>query len=157
MKRILIGLIFLLPLNVFAIDPAIIKSNNDFFDILHRIEIIKDKSRPLIERQKEFSNFANEFGDPGAHWQKLKIGVLDIIISDAAFWAQEMTQFPAIQEKLIKDFSMDWYEETTSNYAEKILLAKTELTRELEKIEIQKAMLTELKLKLNNTHATKLE
>ncbi|MDH5258565.1 MAG: hypothetical protein OEX07_11175, partial [Gammaproteobacteria bacterium] len=98
-------------------DSAITKDNDRYFDILTRVEIVKDKSRSLIERQKEFSNIANEFGDPGAHWQTLKIAIIEIIISDASFWANEMTQFPAIQEKLMNDFTMDWYRDETSNYS----------------------------------------
>lgn len=157
MKKYLITFCFLLSFNAFAVDPAITAANNQYFDILERIEIIKDKSRTLIERQKEFSNFANEFGDPGAHWQILKNAVLEIIIADASFWANEMTQFPAIQQKLINDFSMDWYDDSTSNYAQKLSLAKTELIRELEQIEKQKILLIQLKTKLDNTRATTLE
>ena len=154
---LIVGSALLFSTNSFAVDPAIVSANNQYFDILKRIEIIKDKSRPLIERRQEFSNFANEFGDPGAHWQTLKVGVLEIIIADASFWANEMTQFPAIQEKLIKDFSLDWYEDSTSNYGEKLALAKSELIRELEQIEKRKIMLIELKTKLDNTRATTLE
>ena len=157
MKNLLFYLGLLLPVSAHAVDPAVIQANDQYFDILKRIEIVKDKNISTIERRKAFSNFANEFGDPGANWQTLKVGVLEIIGADATFWANEMTQSPAIQEKLVRDFSMDWYQEDTSNYAEKLALAKTELKRTLEQIEKQKKMLNELLQKLENTHATTLE
>jgi len=143
-------------MNSFAIDPAITQANNDYFDILKRIEIVKDKSQSLLTREQAFSNFANEFGEPGANWQTLKVGVLEIIIADASFWSKQIVKFPAIQEKLIRDFEMDWYADETSNYSEKLNAAKTELIRELENIVKQKAALEALLEKLKNVKATTL-
>jgi len=157
MKKLLVCLVLILPLNVYGVDPAVTEANNQYFEILQRIEIIKDKARPLITRQQAFSNLANEFAEPGAHWQTLKLAVLDIIITDASFWANEIIQFPAMQEKLLRNFSMDWYQDSSSNYNEILALAKIQITRELEKGEIRKAMLIKLKTKLDNTKATTLK
>jgi len=157
MRKIILLILIVLPFKVFAIDPAIVDANNQYFNILKNIEIIKDTDRPQLERQRAFSHFANEFGEPGAHWQTLKVAVLDIIIADAEFWASEITQFPAIQEKLMHDFNMDWYNEGTSNYSEKLNLAKIQIIKLLEKQKIQKKMLEELHHKLSNTKPTTLD
>ena len=156
MKLSIFSFLFLFSINCFAVDPAITAANNQYFDILKRVEIIKDKSRSLIEREMEFSNFANEFAEPGANWQTLKVSVLDIIIADAHFWSKQIIKFPAIQEKLIRDFEMDWYADETSNYSEKLTLAKIELKRELENILKQKTFLNALLMKLKSVKATTL-
>jgi len=156
MKNIFFWALLCFSLNCFAVDPAITAANNQYYDILKRIEIIKDKSQSLIEREKEFSNFANEFGEPGANWQTLKIGVLEIIIADTNFWSKQIINYPAIQEKLLADFEMDWYADETSNYPDKLNFAKTELIRELEKIKKQKEALNTLLNKLKNVKPTSL-
>ena len=156
MKKIIFFLSLFFSLNCFAVDPAITAANNQYYDILKRVEIIKDKSRSLIEREMEFSNFANEFGEPGANWQTLKVSVLDIIIADAHFWSKQIINYPAIQEKLISDFEMDWYADETSHYPEKLSLAKTELIREIEKIKKQDETLNKLLNKLKTVKATSL-
>jgi hypothetical protein len=156
MKHLIFYFLLIFSFNAFAIDPAITEENNHYYYILKRIEVIKNKALPSLEREKEFVNFANEFGEPGANWQTLKIGVLEIIIADSNFWAQQIIQFPAIQEKLIKDFEMDWYADETSNYPEKLDLAKIELIRELEKIKTKQHVLNNLLNKLNSVKPTSL-
>jgi len=156
MKIFFVSSLFFFSLNCFAVDPGITEANNNYYDILKRIEIIKDKSLPLIEREMEFSNFANEFGEPGANWQTLKIGVVEIINADVSFWSKQIIHYPAIQEKLLKDFEMDWYVEETSNYPEKLNLAKIEIIRELEKIKKQSEALNTLLNKLKTVKPTSL-
>ena len=156
MKDLIFFSLLCFSLNSFAVDPAVTEANNQYYDILNRIEIIKDKSQSLIEREKEFSNFANEFGEPGANWQALKIGVLEIIVADANFWSKQIINYPAIQERLIADFEMDWYADETSNYPDKLNSAKTELIRELEKIKKQNEALNALLNKLKNVKPTSL-
>lgn len=156
MKKILSYSLLFFAFNCYAVDPAVTAANNQYYDILKRIEIIKDKSQSLLEREKAFSNFANEFGDPGANWQTLKIGVLEILNADADFWAKQIIKFPAIQEKLLNEFELDWYSDDTSNYAEKLSLAKTELVRTLEKMKQQNEVLTILLNKFKTVKPTTL-
>lgn len=150
--------IFLLfPISVLAVDKEIIDSNNQFFTLLERVEVIKNRSESTIKRVQEFSNFANEFSDPGPNWQTLKVSVMDVIIADVNFWAQEITQYPAMQEKLIGEFSLDWYEDSISNYAQKKSLVITELKRKIQKIDMEKKMLKEMITKLESVTPTTLE
>jgi len=120
------------------------------------VEFVKDRSQPQLIRQREFSNLANEFAEPGGNWQLLKTSVLDIINSDVEFWSQEIKKYPAVQEKLINEFSLDWYQDETSNYAEKQKLSIVELTRQLEVLEKEKQMLQELIKKLKSVKPTTL-
>lgn len=156
MKKFVFSLLILFSVNCFAVDPAITAANNQFYDILKRVEIIKDKSQSTIVREMEFSNFANEFGEPGANWQTLKVAILEIIIADAHFFAKQIINYPALQEKLIRDFEMDWYADESSNYPEKLNFAKIELVRELEKMKKQNETLNALLTKLKSVKPTSL-
>jgi len=156
-KKIFPFLLIFITCSTLAVDAEIIKANNHTFSISSRVNTISDKQNPQIIRQMEFSNFANEFAQPGANWQLIKESVLDIIIADPGFWGEQMVQFPAVQEKLLNDFSMDWYNEGTSNYPEKLNLAKVQLQRELEQIRSQKKLLDDLLSKLNSIKPTSLD
>jgi len=156
MKHLLFFLLFVFSSLTLAIDPAIVQMTDDYYSILKRVETIKNKSASQMERENAFANFANEFGDPGANWQTLKTSVLEIIAADVGFWANQITAYPAVQEKLINDFEMDWYFETTSNYPEKINSAKVELKKEIENIQLQKASLEAMLKKLESVKPTSL-
>jgi len=157
MKKLILLFAIAIPVSVAAVDKVIIEGNNHYYSILERLEIIKNKSLSKTQRQQEFTNYANEFGEPGANWQTLKIGVLEIIAADADFWSQEIINYPAMQDKLITEFSLDWYHDDSSNYPEKQALAIKELTRKLEKIEKEKAMLEEMRSKLKAVKPTSLD
>jgi len=120
------------------------------------VEVIKDKTTPQLIRQREFSNFANEFSEPAGNWDLLKISVLDIISADTEFWSQEIKNYPVMQEKLISDFSLDWYQDTTSNYEQKQKLSIVEITKRLEDLDIEKKMLNELLVKLKSVKPSTL-
>ena len=141
---------------VLAVDKSIIDYNNAVFEIKYYVEVVKDKTKPQLERQREFSNLANEFAEPGGNWELLKTSVLDIINADVEFWAQEIKAFPAVQEKLIQEFSLDWYNDAISNYREKQKLSIIEIKRRLESLEKEKMMLKELLEKLEGIKPTTL-
>ncbi len=145
-----------LSLNTYAVDQAIINLNNSIFEIKRYVEVIKDKTTPQVIRQREFSNLANEFSDPAGNWDLLKVSVLDIINTDVEFWSQEIKNYPAVQEKLINDFSLDWYQDTTSNYEQKQQLSIVEISKRMEDLEIEKKMLKELLGKLKSVKPTTL-
>jgi len=157
MKQVIFAVLLAgLSLKSYAVDQAIIDHNNSIFEIKRYVEVIKDKTMPQLIRQREFSNLANEFSEPAGNWDLLKISVLDIISADAEFWSQEIKNYPAVQEKLINDFSLDWYQETTSNFGQKQRLSIVEITKRLEDLEIEKKMLNELLGKLKSVKPTTL-
>ncbi len=134
------------------------KADDAYYKTVKKIELIKDESQPLVERQKQFKQLAEEFvqGD-GSEFQTIKDGLLDILVDDPSFFFSEMRKSPEAFSFWKEKFSLHWMNDSPNEYEEIKALALKKIENDIRNQEERLEMEREALQLIRETPVTKLD
>ena len=154
-KFILMSSIFLNASEV-SLDKSIYKSNQNYYEQLKNISMVKDKAQTQFKRELAFKNLVCCVD--GSAWVTFNKGLIEILIEDPSFLFEQFDSNVGIYQKWFKNFNFDWLNETqTSTYPELKSLAIIALKADIEKSQRLLKIKKELLDKIQKTKPTKID
>ncbi len=100
------------------------QNNENYYRLLADIEIVKDKSRAQLDREKAFKNLSDYMqAGPDGGWVTIKDGFLEILIADTEFFFAQSTPFPQAYRAWIEKLGLNWIPKRETRYPEMKSLA----------------------------------